>query len=108
MFIYLYFPVLFMNKKGVELSINAIVIIILALLVLVVLFFVIQKGIIQGTTNYFNFSESAEKEIASDKICAKMFSGRMCYKSPCPESYIEISGDWDDCKKIQSICCEKK
>lgn len=100
-----------MNKKGIELSLNTIVIIILALLVLVALIFVLQRGIIGGTQKYFNFSEQAEKEIRSGDTCAKMFSGRMCYKSPCPDTYVQIDGDWADCKKPGStgtICCEKK
>lgn len=100
-----------MNKRGIELSVNTMVIIILALIVLVSLVFVLQKGIIGGTNKYFNFSEQAEKDIRSETTCEKMFSGKMCYKSPCPESYVEIAGDWADCKKPGSagpICCEKK
>ena len=104
-----------MDKKGVELSINAIVVIVLALFVLVVLFFVLQRGIIGGTQKYFNLSESAEKEIRAENVCAKIFSGRMCYPSSCPDSYVEISGDWADCRKESNsaesgsvVCCEKK
>ncbi len=96
-----------MNTKGMELSINAIVVIILALFVLVVLFFILQRGIIGGSNKYFNFSEQAEKEIRSGDTCEKMFSGRMCYSSPCPESYVQIAGKWTDCEKDGRICCEK-
>lgn len=97
-----------MDKKGIELSLNTIVIIILALVVLVTLLFVLQRGIIGGTNKYFNFSEQAEKEIRSGDTCAKMFSGRMCYLPPCPDTYVEIAGKWTDCEKTSSICCEKK
>jgi len=105
MFIYLYSRIVFMNKKGIELSINSIVIIILALLVLVVLFFVIQKGISDGTNKYFNFSESAEKEITSDKTCAKMFSGRVCLPGCDSKTMVDWGTDWTDCKGAH--CCEK-
>lgn len=96
-----------MDKKGVELSINTMIIVILGLVVLVVLFYAIQRGITGGTNKYFNFSQEAENQLKAENTCAKMFSGRMCYQSACPASYVEISGDWEDCKKNSRICCEK-
>lgn len=96
-----------MDKKGIELSINTIIVIILALFVLVVLFFVLQRGIIGGSNKYFNFSDTVEKDIQSSRTCAKLFSGRMCLAACDPKIMIDWGAGWDDCTGSTPTCCER-
>jgi hypothetical protein len=96
-----------MNKKGVELTINTVVVVILALLVLVILFFVLKTFIFKGTAGYINLTLEAEKDIKAKNICEKMFYSRRCM-SACTADYIDHGTDWDDCKAMvdKPHCCE--
>jgi hypothetical protein len=94
-----------MNKKGVELTVNTIIIVALGLLVLFIMFFILQKNLIQGSDKYLNFSEETERELKAKNICEKLFSGRVCMED-CTGKYTEVPGTWDDCAKDDKICCE--
>lgn len=91
-----------MNKKGVELTVNTIIVVALGLLVLFVLFFVLQKNILGGSQRYINLSLEAERELKSQNICEKLFSGRACMEN-CG-MYEEIPGQWTDCPGQK--CCK--
>lgn len=92
-----------MNKKGVELTINTIIIVALGLLVLLVMFYIIPKFIVGGSNKYLNFSLETERELKAGDICEKIFSDRVCMAS-C-DNFEEIPGTWKDCTGAKTKCC---
>jgi hypothetical protein len=92
-----------MNKKGVELTVNTVIIVALGLLVLFIMFFVLQKNLIGGSEKYLNFSLETERELRAGDICQKIFSDRVCMKT-CT-GYQELPGPWKDCKGDKLKCC---
>ncbi len=95
-----------MNKKGVSLSINTLVIIALAILVLFVLSFFLSTTIRDNVKKYLTLSEAAEKDINATNICEKMFTDRRCMAN-CGK-YQDLGTDWKDCKNMpdKPRCCK--
>ncbi|MBW2969076.1 hypothetical protein KY304_01405 [Candidatus Woesearchaeota archaeon] len=100
-----------MSKKGVSLSVNTIVVVVLALLVFVIVLYLLQSNISKSSKQYLNLTDQVEKDIQSKDVCAKMFSGRYCYSPKkseiCPEGYSVVYplNEWKDCDVGQN-CCE--
>lgn len=94
-----------MNKKGVELTVNTIIIVALGLLVLFIMFFVLQKNLIGGSEKYLNFSEETERELRAKNICEKIFSGRVCMDD-CTNKYELVPGKFTDCEDKGEVCCK--
>ena len=93
-----------MDKKGVELSIQAIIVLVLGLIVLVILIIVIRGQIGKGTLKYTNITAEAEKEFKGDR-CTGFLLPRICADS-CPKGYeIDLGTGFKDCKLKH--CCEK-
>lgn len=95
-------------RKAQGLSINTIVIAALALVVLVLLILVVRTQLQKGTQKYIDISGTAEKEAKAKDICETMFAlhTRKCIAGSCPKDFIQLPGDWTDCKTTGKICCE--
>lgn len=89
-----------MNKKAVELSMNVIIIAVIALIVLSVVIFIFYDQIKKVATG---FEETREKA----QICqVGWFGDQKCV------SESECTGDWEivtgKCEEEDKVCCEKK
>jgi len=71
-----------MDKKGVELTVNTLIIIALALIVLVVIVFMFMQGVRQGGTAFFG-CESRGGQCLTPEKCENG-NGRIDYTSTCP------------------------
>ena len=94
-----------MDKKGGEMSIQAIIMIVLGLVVLVILIIVFRGQIGKGTLKYQNLSEEAFQE-AKGKVCEGFLLGRECMPTSCSTGYRKALGKgWTDCNQGE-VCCE--
>jgi hypothetical protein len=94
-----------LNKKGVELSTNLIIIIVLGIIVLIVAVIFFRTQVTKGAEKYDTISSGLDK-------CESFFGNRECRVS-CDNFGKEvkpIGGDWADCGKgnlkDKTKCCE--
>ena len=96
-----------MDKKGVELSIQAVIVLVLGLIVLVILIVVVRSQIMKGTERYTTIGKEAEKEFTDQ--CAGIFRQRTC-EAACTTGFKEVlpvpKNGWTDCESGES-CCKK-
>ena len=94
-----------MNKKGVSLQVNMIIIIVLGLIALVIAIVFLRTQITKGAEKYEEIGAALEK-------CEGLFKNRECMAScPSPEQKVRpIGSGWADCGKGEKIgkpdCCE--
>ena len=88
-----------MNKRGISLSMETLVV---AIIVLVVLFVVVAIFITQSGKYVGEYSNVAEKASEQAKGCNILF-GRHC--APCSTDEKQLSGKFEEC--ADGICCEK-
>lgn len=100
------------DKKGAEIAISTIVMIVLGLAVLVILILVVRQQVTKGAGQYGEISES----IGGGAGCFNILEGRSCVKGRnCPPDMTPVTGTWPDCvekgkaTKPQStfVCCKK-
>lgn len=98
---------MFMNKKGVQLSIQTMILIVLGLIVLVLLIWIIRGQISKGGSQYFNISETAAGEAKMDKCKSGFFTRRQCAGScgSIVDDYFWHNIGKLDCKT--GTCCER-
>lgn len=102
-----------MNKKGTSLSIETVVVVVIALLVLIVVGYIFSTQISQSTKQYVNVSKSMETEIKLKSNCEELFSTKKCMPlETCNiKGLINIGSDWKDCKAKSTpghvlYCCK--
>ncbi len=89
-----------MNKKGVELGINTVVVFILALLVLVFFSYILSSQFQSKTKAYKHVTEEFEKDIKTRAVCEEIFSTKRCLPLETCNALglINLGVDWKDCK----------
>lgn len=96
-----------MKKKGVQLSIQTMILIVLGLIVLVLLIWIIRGQISKGGSQYWNISETAMEEAKSNKCKSGFFTHRQCAAS-CGSIVDDYF--WHNIGKMgcpSGICCER-
>ena len=98
------------DKKGVELTLQTVVVAVLVLLVLVVVALIFQKVVGKSVSELLGISNSTSQEIGGGK-CASLLLGRECVGTslectnagyrPLPKPF----NGWSDCQ--QGVCCER-
>lgn len=97
-----------MKKKGVELSIQTMILIALGVIVLVLLIWIIRGQISKGASQYWNISETATGEAKADKCKAGFFTHRDCGDCGTMESSSDYY--WHNIGKMDcktGTCCER-
>ena len=91
-----------MNKKGLSLERNLIILLILGILVIVIFSFFFKSKITEGSERYSEISEQLDN-------CESFMSKNKCtLKSECPSRNVINpigSKGWADCKEDE-VCCE--
>lgn len=93
-----------MNKKGMELTMNTIIIAVLSLVVLAVLIglFVRQVGKTSGGYSDIYSNVTTQQE----DVCSSLIKGTSCVTADkCPDPSKQKPGSWDDCQ-APKVCCE--
>lgn len=119
MFKYLPICKAFMSKKGIELTMQTIIVAVLMLIVLVVLIMVFRGQIGKSSQRYFAIGNQSEQELQATDKCMTLFGNRRCLNE-CPVEEIKVPGGesryvvwtpvpagakgWSDCK---ATCCER-
>ncbi|MBW2979883.1 hypothetical protein KY360_00520 [Candidatus Woesearchaeota archaeon] len=96
-----------MKKKGM-LSLQMVVVAVLALIVLVVLSFVFRDNITRTAKEFFRIGEDAGEAARGTKCVTFLTAGTRKCVDPCPEDWREVypvGEKWTDCDKK---CCEIK
>ncbi|MCX6709284.1 MAG: hypothetical protein NTW67_06600 [Candidatus Woesearchaeota archaeon] len=101
------------RKKGAEMAINTIIMVILGLVVLVILILVIRQQVTKGASKYTEIGE----DVTATGGCYSLFEGRSCVKGtgcPPPPDMVTVPGTWPDCQakaekqKTSFVCCKSK
>ncbi len=105
------------RKKGAEMAINTVIMIILGLVVLVILILVIRQQVTKGASKYTEIGE----DVTTTGGCYNLIEGRSCVKGSCPPDMKEdTTGTWQDCvdkgkretektgKTVSYKCCKSK
>jgi hypothetical protein len=104
-------------KRGQGLSLNTIVLAVLALIVLFLLIWLFRTHLQKGSQKYVNITSEAEREARTKEICESMFAlrTRNCVESEAACTgkglgFNPVKGAWSDCnakyKTATSVCCE--
>jgi hypothetical protein len=92
------------DKKGVELSLQAIVIAALAVIALVVILIIFGSQIRKAIFGYNDVTNNSIGTIKGNN-CGSLFSmDRKCFASGCPTGWKPVPGSWSDC--TTGACCE--
>ncbi len=93
-------------KKGVELSLQTIVVAALSVIVLIVVILVFGGQVRKAIWGYNDVSNASIQE-SQGKRCASIFiPDRKCVQTGCPDGYAEVDGEWKDCQN--GLCCERE
>ena len=101
-----------MKKKGVELAVGTVIMIVLGLAVLVILILVVRQQVTKGAKSYTEIGE----QVTMSGGCSNILEGRACVKGSCPPDMDTVSGTWADCNEkgqkssppTSYTCCKKK
>ena len=100
------------NKRGAEMAINTVIMIILGLIVLVIIILVVRQQVTKGASKYTELGEQA----TATGGCSSFLEGRSCVKGgSCPKGMKapkEGLNGWADCEakaqkeKTTYVCCQ--
>jgi len=98
------------RKKGAEMAINTVIMIILGLIVLVILILVVRQQVTKGAAKYTELGDQA----TATGGCSSFLEGRSCVKGTCPPDMKPVAGTWADCEAKKDkpkqgdryVCCK--